>query len=108
MLVDVNQKPEISKSKYELTLAEFPLFILSKKDGKGIQSIVYEDTIQGKDASTATATGRARSCPPPGAMFTTGTTAPLTDWPLPPPLLLPPLLPLLPLPVLLTLPKTKD
>jgi hypothetical protein len=52
MLVDVNQKPEISKSKYELTLAEFPLFILSKKDGKGIQSIVYEDTIQGKDNKT--------------------------------------------------------
>ena len=40
------------KSKYELTLAEFPIFLLSK-GGKGsakdIQHIKYHDTISGKD-----------------------------------------------------------
>lgn len=44
--------PKISKSKYELTLAEFPIFLLSK-GGKGsakdIQHIKYSDTISGKD-----------------------------------------------------------
>jgi len=40
---------ELSKSKYELTLSEFPIFILSKSAKKDIKSIVYEDTITGKD-----------------------------------------------------------
>lgn len=31
MLIDINLKSDLSKSKYELTLAEFPLFILTKK-----------------------------------------------------------------------------
>lgn len=39
----------IDKSKYELTLAEFPVFLLSKKGIKDIKSIEYEDTIIGKD-----------------------------------------------------------
>jgi len=43
------QKPEAIKSKYELTLSEFPIFILSKKTNKMIKSIDYEDTIIGKD-----------------------------------------------------------
>ena len=43
------KKPTISKSKYELTLSEFPLFILSKKKGEDIECIEYEDTIVGKD-----------------------------------------------------------
>lgn len=49
MLIDVDKKPEISKSKYELTLAEFPLFILSKKEKGKFESIAYEDTIEGRD-----------------------------------------------------------
>src|SRR3990172_1008315 len=36
-------------SKYELTLAEFPLFLLSKRDNNDIKVIEYEDTITGKD-----------------------------------------------------------
>ncbi len=46
------KKPKISKSKYELTLAEFPIFLLSKGgkgSGKDIQQIKYNDTISGKD-----------------------------------------------------------
>ena len=43
------QEPEISKSTYELTLSEFPIFILSKRPDKDIKAIVYEDTIIGKD-----------------------------------------------------------
>ena len=43
------QKPEVIKSQYELTLSEFPIFILSKKTNKAIKSIDYEDTIVGKD-----------------------------------------------------------
>jgi len=43
------QEPEISKSTYELTLSEFPIFILSKRPNKDIKAIVYEDTIIGKD-----------------------------------------------------------
>ena len=42
------QKPEISQSKYELTLSEFPVFNLAKRV-KNIESIIYEDTITGKD-----------------------------------------------------------
>lgn len=44
-------KPKISKSKYELTLAEFPLFLLSKggiAKKEQIESIEYEDTITGR------------------------------------------------------------
>lgn len=37
------------KAKYELTLAEFPIFLLSKKAGKEIKVIEYEDTIMGKE-----------------------------------------------------------
>jgi len=44
-----NPEPEISKSKYELTLAEFPIFILSKRPQKDIKAITYEDTISGRD-----------------------------------------------------------
>lgn len=45
-----NKPPEISKSKYELTLAEFPLFLLSKKiNQKTVKSIHYEDKIVGQD-----------------------------------------------------------
>jgi len=40
---------ELSKSKYELTLSEFPIFILSNSAKKEIKSLVYEDTITGKD-----------------------------------------------------------
>jgi hypothetical protein len=40
---------EPAKSKYELTLSEFPIFILSKKADKGIKAILYEDTINGKN-----------------------------------------------------------
>jgi len=43
------QEPEISKSTYELTLSEFPIFILSKRPNRDIKAIVYEDTIIGKD-----------------------------------------------------------
>lgn len=43
------KKSELLKSKYELTLSEFPIFILSKKTDTGIKSIDYEDTILGKD-----------------------------------------------------------
>jgi hypothetical protein len=43
------ETPEISKSKYELTLSEFPIFILSKKSGKETKYIGYDDTIIGKD-----------------------------------------------------------
>lgn len=46
---DENKKPEISKSKYELTLSEFPIFILSKKTVDDLKGIIYEDTIVGKD-----------------------------------------------------------
>src|SRR5665647_2215295 len=38
-----------SKAKYELTLAEFPIFLLSKSAGKDIKVIEYEDTIMGKE-----------------------------------------------------------
>jgi hypothetical protein len=52
MINKIEKEPQISKSKYELTLAEFPLFLLSK-GGKGkttdIKSVKYEDTITGKD-----------------------------------------------------------
>jgi hypothetical protein len=42
---------KVSKSKYELTLSEFPIFILSKKQSRqDIDSIEYEDTILGKDS----------------------------------------------------------
>ena len=41
--------PKISKSKYELTLAEFPVFLLSKKGHKDIEAIEYADTITGKE-----------------------------------------------------------
>jgi len=40
---------EISKSRFELTLAEFPIFNLSKQTKKKKESIVYEDSITGKD-----------------------------------------------------------
>lgn len=46
------KKTKISKSKYELTLAEFPLFLLSKGGKKNINNlkcIEYEDTISGKE-----------------------------------------------------------
>lgn len=46
------KKPKISKSKYELTLAEFPMFLLSKGgrgSGKDIEHIKYNDVISGKD-----------------------------------------------------------
>ena len=45
--------PTISKGKYELTLAEFPLFLLAKggkSKKESIQVIEYEDTIKGKDS----------------------------------------------------------
>lgn len=44
-----NKKQEYLKSKYELTLSEFPIFILSKKTDKSITAINYEDTIIGRD-----------------------------------------------------------
>lgn len=40
-------QPKVSKSKYELTLAEFPLFVLSKKDANKVSQLSYEDTIKG-------------------------------------------------------------
>lgn len=42
-------EPEIPKSKYEMSLAEFPLAVLSKRQPEGLKSIEYEDTITGKD-----------------------------------------------------------
>lgn len=42
-------KPEFSKSKYELTLSEFPIFILSKKTEEKVECIEYHDTITGRD-----------------------------------------------------------
>lgn len=44
-----DRKPDTSKSKYELTLSEFPIFILSKQSKPEIESINYRDTIIGKD-----------------------------------------------------------
>jgi len=48
------KKTTISKSQYELTLAEFPIFLLSK-GGKGkskdIKQLEYEDTISGKEGT---------------------------------------------------------
>jgi len=44
--------PQISdktRGKYELTLAEFPVFLLSKKEHKDIEAIEYQDTITGKE-----------------------------------------------------------
>jgi len=49
MLINLDQKPEVSQSKYELTLAEFPIFLLSKKGKKDIDCLTYEDTINGRD-----------------------------------------------------------
>lgn len=47
------EKNKISKSKYELTLAEFPLFLLSTKTKTSdIKSYKYEDTIAGKNGET--------------------------------------------------------
>lgn len=42
------KKTPISKSKYELTLSEFPLFLL-KGDNEKIDCISYDDTISGKN-----------------------------------------------------------
>jgi ribosomal protein L27 len=42
-------KQRISKSKYDLTLSEFPIFILSKKKNRDMKYIEYEDVIVGKD-----------------------------------------------------------
>ena len=49
MLINLDQKPEVSPSKYEFTLAEFPIFLLSKKGKKDIECLTYEDTINGKN-----------------------------------------------------------
>jgi hypothetical protein len=46
--LQIPSKPQISKSKYELTLSEFPIFILSKKTDEKIDCIEYQDTITGK------------------------------------------------------------
>jgi len=40
---------EISEASYELSLAEFPLFILSTRIPKDIKAINYKDTIKGAD-----------------------------------------------------------
>ena len=46
----IKKPPEVSKSKYELTLSEFPLFLLSKKINQdAIKIIQYEDTIIGEN-----------------------------------------------------------
>ena len=48
--VNKPQEPEIiDKSKYELTLAEFPVFLLSNKGIKDIKSIEYHDMITGRE-----------------------------------------------------------
>jgi len=50
--METSEKPKIpditGKSKYELTLSEFPVFLLAKKGLKEIKVISYEDTIVGK------------------------------------------------------------
>jgi len=49
--IEAKEPPKISKSKYELTLAEFPLFILSKggaQKRRDIKAIEYDDIIAGK------------------------------------------------------------
>ena len=43
------EKPKISRSKYELTLAEFPFVLLSKRKDESKKCIEYKDTITGKD-----------------------------------------------------------
>jgi len=45
-----NNLKKLSLDQYELSLAEFPIFNLSNKQvGKDIKSIIYRDTITGKD-----------------------------------------------------------
>jgi hypothetical protein len=46
------------KSKYELTLCEFPIFLLSKKIPYGIKSIDYEDTIVDQNGKQSDANGK--------------------------------------------------
>jgi hypothetical protein len=48
---DKNQIPAISKSKYEFNMAEFPFSLISSNrlDRSKITSIIYEDTINGKN-----------------------------------------------------------
>ncbi|MHB8068777.1 MAG: replication initiation protein [Desulfobaccales bacterium] len=48
----MNQKDQHIKrpgAKYELTLAEFPVFLLSKQEQKEIEAIEYQDQITGRD-----------------------------------------------------------
>lgn len=50
----------ISRSKYELNLAEFPVTILSKRRPKGIKVIEYQDTITGKNGELVPRTWRVK------------------------------------------------
>jgi hypothetical protein len=45
------QKPKISKNKYELSLAEFPVFMLSKTGLKQKDPHIYEDEIVGENGA---------------------------------------------------------
>jgi hypothetical protein len=49
MKIEKQIEPKIVKSKYELTLAEFPFCLLSKTVNRDIELIEYEDTIIGKN-----------------------------------------------------------
>lgn len=51
----LDKKP---RSKYELTLAEFPVFILSKRGEASLKVIEYQDTISGKDGAQVARTWR--------------------------------------------------
>jgi len=44
-----NQTDKRPGAKYELTLAEFPVFLLSRQEHKDIEVIEYQDQIKGKD-----------------------------------------------------------
>jgi hypothetical protein len=44
-LEEKDQEPSLSSTKYEMSLAEFPLFLLSKHKIQGLEAIVYSDKI---------------------------------------------------------------
>jgi hypothetical protein len=49
-----NQTKKRPGAKYEITLAEFPVFLLSKKEHRDIEAIEYQDQIAGKDGEVVT------------------------------------------------------
>jgi hypothetical protein len=49
ILIQKEKKSKVKRDRYELTLAEFPIFLLSKKVSKDLKYIEYEDTIKGRN-----------------------------------------------------------